>query len=58
MTKSKASADDKYDVAKMTISLYDRGENIGGKGENAGYKHSSIVSFPHSVFQSLLFEGC
>ena len=39
VTKSKASADDKLSVAKMTISLFDKVENTMGKGANAGYKH-------------------
>ena len=32
-------ADDKLNVARMTISLFDRVENTVGKGENAGYQH-------------------
>ena len=41
MTKLKALnfADNNLNVNKMTISLYDRVENTGGKGENAGYQH-------------------
>ena len=35
----------KLDVAKMTISLFDREENTVGKGENAGYQH--FLLFPH-----------
>ena len=35
MTKLKTFADDKWNVAKMTISLFDRVENTVGKGENA-----------------------
>ena len=35
-TKLKAFADDKLNVAKMTISHFDRVENTVGKGENAG----------------------
>ena len=38
MTKLKAFADEKLNVAKMKISLYDRVENTVGKGENAGYQ--------------------
>ena len=37
MTKLKAFAEDKLNVAKMTISLFNRVENAGGTGENAGY---------------------
>ena len=32
-------ADNKVNVAKMTISVFDRAENIVGKGENDGYQH-------------------
>ena len=39
MTKLKAFADDKLNIAKTTISLYDGLENTVGKGENAGYQH-------------------
>ena len=39
MAKSKALADNKLNVAKMTISLFDRGENIVQKGESAGFQH-------------------
>ena len=38
-SKLKVLADHKIDVAEMGISLYDRVENIVGKGENAGYHH-------------------
>ena len=51
MTKFKASADDKLNVDKMTISLCDRVENTEGKEENAGYQH--FLLFPQ-IFQSLL----
>ena len=44
LTKLKAFADDKFNVAKMVISLLDRVENIVGKGENAGYQH--FLLFP------------
>ena len=39
MTKFKAFADKKLDVAKMKISLSDRVESTVGKGENAGYQY-------------------
>ena len=39
MTKSKAFADDKLNIAKMAISPYEGVENTVGKGENAGYQH-------------------
>ena len=41
MTKLKAFADDKIIVAQIMISVFDRVENIVGKGENAGYQHFS-----------------
>ena len=39
MTKLKAFSDRKLNIAKMTISIFDRVESIVGKGENAGYQH-------------------
>ena len=39
MTKLEGSADDKLNVAKMTIFLFDRAENAVRTGENAGYQH-------------------
>ena len=44
LTKLKEFADKKLNVAKMTISLFDRVENTVGKGENAGYQH--FLLFP------------
>ena len=44
MIKSKAFADNKLNIAKMTILLFDRIENTVGKGENAGYQH--FLLFP------------
>ena len=55
VTKSKAFADNKFSVTKMTVSLYDRVENTGEKGENAGYLH--FLFFRMSVFQSPLLSG-
>ena len=46
----KAFADDKFDVAKIMISVLDSAENIVGKGENAGYQH--FLLFPQ-CFQKL-----
>ena len=54
MTKFKAIADDNSNVAKMVISLFDRAENIVGKGENAGYQH--FLLFPQ-CFQKASFPG-
>ena len=45
MTKLKAFADDKVNVAKMMIALFNRVENTVGNGENAGYQH--FLLFPH-----------
>ena len=44
MTKLKAFADDKLNVAKIKICLCDRVENTVGKEENAGYQH--FLLFP------------
>ena len=46
-TKLKALADDKLNVTKMIISVFDRVENIVGKGEIAC---KSNFSFSHNVF--------
>ena len=50
-TKLKAVADDKLNVTKMMISVFDREENIVGKGEIACTSH---FSFSHNVFKRLL----
>ena len=47
-------AEDKLNVAKMTISVFDRVEKIVGKVENAGY---SVFSVFLGVFQSHLLQG-
>ena len=52
ITKSKLFADNKLNVAKMTISLFDGVENTEGKGENAGYQRFS--PFP-TVFSEAVF---
>ena len=39
VTKLKAFADDKLNIARMMISLLDWVENTVGKGENAGYQY-------------------
>ena len=44
VTKLEAFADNKLNVAKVTISLFDSVENAFGKGENAGYQH--FLLFP------------
>ena len=56
-TKLKAFADNKLNVAKMTIALFDRIENTVEKGENAGYQHFLLFLqfFPKSSsFRSLI----
>ena len=50
-TKLKAFADNKLNVTKMIISVFDRVENIVGKGEIAC---TSNFSFSHNVFKRLL----
>ena len=51
--KLKAFADDKLKVTKMMISVFDRVENIVGKGESAG---TSTFSFFHNDFKRLLSQ--
>ena len=46
MTKSSAFTDNKLNVVKVMISVFDRVENIVERGENASY---------NSVFQSFFF---
>ena len=64
MTKLKAFADDKINVAEMTISLSDRVENNVGKGENAGYQHFLLFPqcFPKlsslTLYQMIKFWAC
>ena len=52
-TKLKAFVDDKLNVTNLTISVFDRVENIVGKGEIA---RVSNFSFSHNVFKRLLFQ--
>ena len=55
LTKLKAYADDKINLAQMMISVFDdRVENIVGKGENAGYQHFHLFS---QCFQKASFLG-
>ena len=49
-SKLKAFADDKLDVVKMMISLFESLENTVEKGENAGYQFSK--AFIHRVVKS------
>ena len=53
-TKSKAFADNKINVAQMMISVFDKVENIVGKGENAGYQH--FLLFPQCFPKASLLE--
>ena len=46
LTNLKACADEKINIAKIMISVFDIAENIVGKGENACI---SIFSFSHAV---------
>ena len=48
----KAFADDKLNVTKMIISVFDRVENIVGKGE---IDCTSNFSFSHNVYERLLY---
>ena len=52
-TKLKAFAEDKLNVTKMIVSMFDRIENIVGKGEIAC---TSNFSFSHNVFKRLLSQ--
>ena len=53
-TKLKAFADDKSNVAKIMVFVFNHVENIVRKGENAGYQH--FLLFPQS-FQKACFSG-
>ena len=49
-TKFKADADDKFNIDKIMISVFNQIENIVGKRENAGYQHFLL-------FPTLLSKG-
>ena len=51
----KSFADDKLNVTKIIISVFDRVENILGKGEIAC---TSNFSFSHNVFKRRLTQTC
>ena len=53
LTKLKAFADDKWNVTKIVISVFEIVENIVGKGEIAC---TSNFSFSHNVFKRLLSQ--
>ena len=54
MTKLKAFAEDKINVAQMMISVFDRVENIVGKGKNAGNQHFLLFQW---CFRKASFLG-
>ena len=54
MTKLKAFADDRIDVAQMMISVFDKIENNVEKGENAGIP--AFSPFP-TMFSKGFFLG-
>ena len=51
-SKLKTYADDKIKVLKMMIFVFERVDNIVGKGENAGYQHFRL--FPRCHHDLLL----
>ena len=53
-SKLKAFADNKIKVLEKMIFVFDRFENIVGKGENAGYQH--FLPFPQ-CFQKAFYSG-
>ena len=55
MTKLKAFADEKSNVAEMAISLFDRVENTVGKGEYADCQHFLLFL---QCYRSFLLYGC
>ena len=59
LIKLKAFADNKFNFATMLISLFDRVENIMGKGDNADYQHFLLYSqcFQEASFSGLLKDG-
>ena len=55
MTTLEVFADDKLNVAKMAISLFDRVQNTVGKGETAGYHH--FLHFPQCFLKPSSWGG-
>ena len=51
----KAFADDKINLTQMIISVFDRVENIVGRGENAGYHH--FLLFPQCFQKASYPDG-
>ena len=70
MTKLKAFADEKFNVATMMISVFDRIENRVGKGENALPAFSPfptmfskdlsfrVIKSPDCLVESIYPRGC
>ena len=56
----KAFADDKLNVAKIMISVFDSLENIEGNGEKAGYHHFLLFSrcFQRASLSGPLSQDC
>ena len=63
MSKFIASADNKFGVAEIMGFVFERVENIVGKGENAGYQHFLLflrrfqkASYPEMLKVRLLWQ--
>ena len=54
LSKLKAFADDKINVTQKLKFVFERVENIVGKGENAGYQHFLLIP---QCFQKASFSG-
>ena len=55
VTKLKAFADDKINVAQMLLSVFDKIENVVGEGENAGCQH--FLLFPQGFQKASFLES-
>ena len=53
-TKFRAFGDDNSTFAEIVISVFDRVENVVGKGENAGFQHFLLNP---QCFQKATFPG-
>ena len=56
VTELKAFADDKSNVAKMTISLFDKAENTVGKGKKCWLPVPAFYPFPTMFCKALFFR--
>ena len=54
-SKLKTFADDNLYMARVTKFVFDKVENMTGKGEIAGYQH--FLLFPR-CFQKASYQGC